>query len=253
MKLNSSKTKLIVFNPPRSPYNIPLADSVFDIQFNDDLLEESSSVEVLGSMWSTDFRFNSFISTKVKSCNNELRNLKHVKGSLDTDIRFMLVNNLILTKLDYCNSLLAGCTQSEIQRLQKIMNDAVRFVFDLNRRSHITPFLLKLHLLPVKFRIQYKLCTLAFAIVSGTAPCYLSDKFCCYQPTSNMVLRQESGRDNKMLVCSVGDLPKKCIFDKLLNVWNELPFRIRNAKSIDVFKKQLKTYYFPKAYENYEQ
>lgn len=253
MKLNSSKTKLIIFNPPRSPYNVPLVNTNFCIKFNEKELEESSSVKVLGSTLSPDFRLNSFINTKLKSCKNEIRNLKHVRGSLDIDTRFMLINNLILTKLDYCNSLLAGCTQIEIKRLQTVMNDAVRFVYSLNRRTHISQYLFKLHLLPVKFRILFKLCTLAYSIISGTAPKYLSDVFSAYQPISTMVLRHDSGRDNKMLVYTAGNLPNKCIFQKLLDAWNELPFYLRSAESSDNFKKKLKTYYFPRAYDNYEQ
>ena len=252
MKLNSSKTKLIVFNPPRSPFNVPLVNNYFHISFNETQLEESTSVVVLGSTLTPDFRLNSFINTKLKSCKNEIRNLKHVKGALDIDTRFMLINNLILTKLDYCNSLLAGCTQLEIKRLQTVMNDAVRFVFSVNRRAHISQYLQKLHLLPVKFRILFKLCTLAHNIVSGTAPKYLSDIFSCYQPTSSMSLRHDAGRDEKMLVYSPGKLPEKCIFQKLISAWNALPFRLRSFDTCETFKKQLKTYYFPKAYENYE-
>ena len=253
MKLNSSKTKLIIFNPPRSPYNVPLANTDFCINFNDKQLEEESSVEVLGSVLSPNFRLNSFIITKLKSCNNEIRNLKHVKGSLNFDTRFMLVNNLILTKLDYCSSLLASCTQCELKRLQTVMNDAVRFIYGLNRRTHITPYLYKLHLLPVKFRILFKLCTLAYNIVDETAPKYLLDIFSCYQPTSNMALRVGSGRDDRMLMYSAGNLPYKCIFQRLLNAWNDLPYDLRNAETAFNFKKKLKTYYFSKAYENYEE
>ena len=141
----------------------------------------------------------------------------------------------------------------EIKRLQTVMNDAVRFVYSLNRRTHISQYLFKLHLLPVKFRILFKLCTLAYSIISGTAPKYLSDVFSAYQPISTMVLRHDSGRDNKMLVYTAGNLPNKCIFQKLLDAWNELPFYLRSAESSDNFKKKLKTYYFPRAYDNYEQ
>ena len=133
------------------------------------------------------------------------------------------------------------------------MNDAVRFIYGLNRRTHITPYLYKLHLLPVKFRILFKLCTLAYNIVDETAPKYLLDIFSCYQPTSNMALRVGSGRDDRMLMYSAGNLPYKCIFQRLLNAWNDLPYDLRNAETAFNFKKKLKTYYFSKAYENYEE
>ena len=79
----------------------------------------------------------------------QLSNLKIIENSLNTSMRIMLVNSLILSKLDYCNSLLAACTQTEIFNLQKVLNNAVRFIFDAVRRDHITPFLKELHFLPI--------------------------------------------------------------------------------------------------------
>ena len=54
-------------------------------------------------------------------------------------------------------------------------------IFNLGRREHTKPCLIQLHWSPVRYRIQYKLCTLMHNIRSGRAPRYLSD---IVQPTS---------------------------------------------------------------------
>ena len=100
--------------------------------------------------------FSSFISKKVQVCSFHLRNLAHIRKSLPHTARVILVTNLILSTLDYCNSLLIGATNKDILPLQRVLNRAVRLIFDLKKRDHITPYLFKLHFLPVKFRIQYK-------------------------------------------------------------------------------------------------
>ena len=96
----------------------------------------------------------------------------------------------------------------------------------------------------MKFRILFKLCTLAYNIVDETAPKYLLDIFSCYQPTFNMALRVGSGRDDRMLMNSAGNLPYKCIFQRLLNAWNDLPYDLRNAETASNFKKKLENILF---------
>ncbi|KAK0143403.1 hypothetical protein N1851_018475 [Merluccius polli] len=51
----------------------------------------------------------------------------------------LLVQALIISRLDYCNSLLAGLPASAIKPLQRIQNAAARLVFNLPTFSHMTP------------------------------------------------------------------------------------------------------------------
>ena len=43
----------------------------------------------------------------------------------------MLICNLISSLLDYCNVLLANAFNKDLKPLQKTLNDAVHFIFDL--------------------------------------------------------------------------------------------------------------------------
>ena len=86
------------------------------------------------------------------------------------------------------------CTVADLNALQVVMNNAVRFILDVGKRAHITPHLKKLHFLPVKQRILYKLCLIAFKVINKTAPLYLNDIFCCMnlQPPCHCVNQQKS-------------------------------------------------------------
>ena len=55
-----------------------------------------------------------------------------------------------------------------------MQNNAERLILKKSKRDHVTPLLKELHWLPVKYRIQYKLATLAFRHFDGTLPPYLS-------------------------------------------------------------------------------
>ena len=71
---------------------------------------------------------------------------------------------MVTTRLDYCNSLLAGLPQSTLEPLQRVQNCAARLIFNLRHRDHVTPALQQLHWLPIQARVQFKLCTLMHGI-----------------------------------------------------------------------------------------
>ena len=54
-----------------------------------------------------------------------------------------LVHSNILSIIDYCNAVYGGLTEKNIQKLQKIQNNAVRFIFNINgkkKKEHIMPY-----------------------------------------------------------------------------------------------------------------
>jgi len=49
--------------------------------------------------------------------------------------------NLIVSRLDYCNSLLEGCSKHLVDKLQRVLNSAAPVIFRGERREHVTPLL----------------------------------------------------------------------------------------------------------------
>jgi len=81
----------------------------------------------------------------------------------------------VLTELDFGNATLAGIQSFQLNRLQAVMNAAVRMVFQSNRREHITPLLYRLHWLRAPQRIVYKHAVLVYQCLRGLAPAYMTD------------------------------------------------------------------------------
>ncbi|XDV50997.1 hypothetical protein PO909_019956, partial [Leuciscus waleckii] len=75
----------------------------------------------------------------------------------------------------YCNSVFTCLNKSALNKLQIVQNSAARLLTGAPRRSHITPVLLDLHWLPVKFRIDFKILVLTFRALNGQAPQYILD------------------------------------------------------------------------------
>ena len=94
-----------------------------------------------------------------------------------------LLYAFVLSRLGYCNSLLAGCPKYLLSKLPKVQNNVARLIFRTNRSAHVTPMLHSLHWLPIEQRIKYKLSLLCFKIISHQAPIYLSELLHLYTPS----------------------------------------------------------------------
>jgi len=114
--------------------------------------------------------------TKVTStCFFHLRRLRKLSRILDIDDRKRLVCALVLTRVDCCNSALAGLSDSALAMLQRVLHAAARFVLGLQPRYHVTAAPQTLYWLPVRQHITYKLCVLMHGVAFGYAPTCLLD------------------------------------------------------------------------------
>ncbi len=77
------------------------------------------------------------------------------------------------SRLDYCNSVLAGLLEGDIRKLQCVQNAAANLVTHSKKYDNITPVLVDLHWLPVRSRILYKVLVLTYHALEGTAPPYI--------------------------------------------------------------------------------
>ena len=115
------------------------------------------------------------IAKTVAVCFYHIRRLRQIRSRVGQEVTQQLVMAFITSRLDYCNSLLAGLPRSTLEPLQRVLNAAARLVFGLGRFDHVTPSLIQLHRLPVIYRVKFKLCCIIHAIYYGRSPTHLSE------------------------------------------------------------------------------
>ena len=150
--------------------------------------------------------------------------------------------------MDYGNALLYGLPDYQIKRLQRIQNYAARIVVGLRKYDHVTETLIKLHWLPVKYRILYKVLLTVHKCLVGKAPKYLQD----------LIVIKDTGRVTRSAGTRLLFRPKtktKTWGDRAFSAcgpteWNKLPLYLRLEDDSEVFKRSLKTHLFKLAYES---
>ena len=158
-----------------------------------------------------------------------------------------LILNGVISRIDYCNSIYYGLPNMKLHRLQMIMNRSVRILEGLSPRQRITPALIRLHWLPIKARVIYKICLLAQQALLEGEPEYLNSKLEVMQPVNNINTRRANlgYLVEPRFQSNLGARAFSVAAPRLLN---RLPVELRSLEDIKCFKKRLKTFLFEDCY-----
>ena len=215
--------------------------------FNGTDVAFQACVKYLGVKIDQSLTMQEQISSVCRAAFLELGRIASIRQYLSQDAATKLVNALITSRLDYCNSVLAGLPVEQISRLQRVQNSAARLVMKKRKRDHITPVLRELHWLPVKFRWQFKLAILAYRHFEGTLPTYLSGVLYTYHPSRS--LRSSNERLLKVPKRALKTVGERSFSFLAPSIWNSLPASVRSQSSLAQFKSVLKTHLFNQAFE----
>ena len=167
---DKKKLMLITFKRAKHLHNLPTSITIDNAQ-----LPFKQSVKNLGFTLDCHLTMNAHVSNIARTCFFELRRLASIRRFLTSTATATLVSAFVLSRIDYCNSLLFGSTHNVTSHLQRIQSDAARLILHLPKSSNITTHLKYLHWLPVKVRSTYRITCFRYHCHSSTAPLYVTD------------------------------------------------------------------------------
>ncbi len=177
LQLNLAKAELLVF--PATP----TLQHDFTIQLGSSTITPSTSVRNLIVIFDDQLTFKEHIAKTARSCRFALHNIRKIRPFLTEHAAQLLVQALVISRLDYCNALLAGLPSNTIKPLQMIQNAAAWLVFNEPKRAHVTPLFISLHRLQVSAHIKFKTLMLAYRTTTGSAPTYFHSLLRIYIPS----------------------------------------------------------------------
>ena len=233
-KMNPDKTLFITCVPP---YYNTFVDNI-NIHIGSSDINVASSVTNLGVRLDRNLKITAQTSHLMSSCAYQLKLVNSIRANHDVQAE-RVVNAIFTSRLDYCNSLLAGLTVQDFTRLQRLQNAAARCVLMRPRDLSATD-MCELHWLPVRKRVYYKLLLLTYNTFNVSAPEYLVNQLQDYCPTRTLRSGDQNLLSVKRTRIKIGDSSFAVGASILLNA---LPCQIKKARTIDYFKSMVKPIY----------
>ena len=244
LQLNDSNTKILVITTPSSAGKHNLTDVVIA----DTILKPTTVARNLGVMFDSAFNVKSQVSKLCQTAYYHLHIIRAIRDCLTQHATERLVHTLVISRLDYGNSLLYGLPDLLLDKLQRAQNAAARVVVKASRYDHLTPILEALRWLPVRHRIQYKIILTTFKASRLLAHSYLSDLLEVYQPIRTLRSSSES-----LLVVHRAHLRQfgdRAFYIVAPHLWNDLPRNMRTCDSLYQFKRLLSNYLLKRAFHS---
>ena len=181
------------------------------VTFDGTVIPFSSDVKDLGLYVDTCLGWRKQVATVSKKVTGTLRSLYKFKNILPSHIKAMLVQSLIFPILDYGDVCYYDLNADLLNKLDRLLNNCIRFVFNLRKYDHVSTHRSLLKWLPIRQRRALRALTTLFSLRSS----------------NNRLLRCPSHRTGFLK----SSFPVQAVF-----LWNALPQNIRMATSRFTFK-----------------
>ena len=126
-------------------------------------------IKYLGAWLDANLTMKDHISVKCKSAVFNLSRLKLIRPYLTKETCNTLVMDLVISHLDYTNSILVGLPEVDLSKLQRVQNMAAKIVCNKGHYDSVTECMCDLHWLPICRRMKHRLLTMVYKYQRGSS------------------------------------------------------------------------------------
>ena len=169
LKMNDGKTKFIMFG---SKYQLNKCIT-HQININGVSAQSADDIRYLGAWMDKHLSLKHLVKLKCKVAMFNLIRIKRLRSYLTESTCNILVMSLVMSHIDYANSILMKLPDCVLGQMQRVQDIAAKIVMGKSKYDSSTQYCKALHWLPIKAHIEHKLLTLVHKCVHGEAPEYL--------------------------------------------------------------------------------
>jgi hypothetical protein len=237
LKVNPTKTQVIIVGSPKL---IPRIDfsNLPAVMFNDIIIPYSHQVRNLGVIMDRTLSWVPQMSEVSRKMFASVGSLRRLRNFLPLATKIALAQSLLLPILDYADICYPDLSEDQLNKLERLQNLSIRFIFGLRKYDHVSHFRSQLKWLPIRLRRDSHILSLLFSVlfVPSTPP-YLKERF-------NRLTSIRCSQNHLLAPPpSSTKFYRKSFTFRAVRLWNALPLHIRSAKSLPIFKSMLKHYY----------
>ena len=248
-KLNEDKSKLMFVGKKTCLNNLKTSQNLEVIFINNEPVKVESVLKNLGTWFDENLTLRAQVMSVVRSTNLQLRNISYIRKYLTISSLKTIATQQILSRIDYCNSLYIGLPNSLLRKLQVVMNKTARMIYSKRYDTRASPLLIELHWLPLRARIEYKICCLTHTAVHHGVPAYLKSKLQFLQ-YGDAIATRNSRNPLRLVEPRVdGSYGARSFSYNAPRLFNKLPQNVKSIVDSKSFKKKLKTIFFSWAFD----
>ena len=233
MSINVAKTKSLYLSS-KSKLNY-VHNHAPPIKFRNVNISNNIEEKLLGITLDSSLSWDVHIDNTLKKCNSLLYLLSRIKQYLSISMRKLFYNAYILPHLDYCCVIWGNCNCLLTERIIRFQKRAARLILDKDLTAPSVHLFRELNWLTFPERVMYQKALLIYKIFNDMCPDYLRDLFTLTSNVHDRTLRSSSEFQ------LYSPKPRTEFFRKSFvssgtNIWNCLPYYVKNATNINQFK-----------------
>ena len=224
LQLSADKSEVVIIG---TAPQLRSAANICEVEVAGSSLQVAPKLKLLGVTIDSHLRFDCNAKEVARTCNYHTRVLRHVRTVLTDDLAQTVACSIVGSRLDYCNAILYGAPAATLDVLQRAQNNLARVVCQRGGRTDARPLLRKLHWLPVKHRLTYKMAALTFKTMSSSTPAYLNDLIHTAVP-----VRSLRSSDAPLLIVpkTRTEFAPRSFSVAAPHTWNSLPSDVRSCR-----------------------
>ena len=161
LKLNDDKTEFLGIGTPQQLEKV----DIMSICVGNSDIHPVPTARNLGSWFDSRLSMSKHITKIHASSFFYLYNIRRIRNYLSQTSTETLIYAFVSSRINYCDSLSYGLPDSLLNKLQSVQNACARLIFNEHKFCHITPLIMELHWLPIRFRIEFKILLITFEMV----------------------------------------------------------------------------------------
>ena len=240
LKINEDKCFYMIVGGSKTLSKIPYMPHV-DILINKIPIQRVYEIRNLGITFDEVLSWRRQVARSVQKAMGNFITISRYKKFLTQESKIILVESVILSMFNFGNVLQLNISQQSQNKIQRVQNLCLRFIFNVKKKSTVDYDDLrhKLNMLNMnQRRIFHSLCLL-FKILNNLGPVYLRDLFTLHEEVSLRETRT-SNRNIYLPATPVSSIHSRSFRHYAARIWNELPNDIKLSKTLGTFKSKVK-------------
>ena len=196
---------------------------------------------LLGCWLHEDMKFGEHLrdnkDSLLSSLNKRIGALKLIARVANFKTRKMIADEILMSKLIYLIELWGGSSKYLLEALQKAQNRAARFVTKLDWSTPVSELLKQCGWLSVHQLVVYHSVVMVFKVMHKETPKYLHSMF-----SDKYSYKTKQAQSGNLKHRRDLDLDADSLRWRASKSYNALPLEIKNAATLEIFKKSVKAW-----------